>query len=150
LAAASVPTIRMPPRAIRRQCRRARDKDKEAKLCFGGHVLIENRNGLCVDIRVTSVLERETAAAELLKAQARKHQKPTSLGADKGYHSRACADFSRRRAIRPHNAQNDGRDTPGWCGASAAARRLGRRCLQPAAPESVATALSVSVSGAPR
>src|SRR5579864_3662475 len=58
---------------------------KEAKLSFGGHALMENRNGLCVDIRVSSALETESAAAaELLKRQGRKRLKPTSLGADKG------------------------------------------------------------------
>jgi transposase len=89
-------------------------KGKEAKLCFGGHALMENRNGLCVDIRVSSALEGETAAAaELLKRQARKHQKPTSLGADKGYHSKAFVDFLRRRGVRPHIAQIEGRKTPG-------------------------------------
>jgi transposase len=63
-----------------------RGTGKEAKLCFGGHALMENRNGLCVDIRVSSALETEPAAAvALLKRQLRKHLKPSSLGADKGY-----------------------------------------------------------------
>lgn len=89
-------------------------KGKEAKLCFGGHALMENRNGLCVDIRVSSALETESAAAaQLLKRQGRKGCKPTSLGADKGYHSRAFVDFLRRRGIRPHIAQIKGRNTPG-------------------------------------
>ena len=87
---------------------------KEAKLCFGGHALMENRNGLCVDIRVSSALESETAAAaELLKRRARKRLRPRSLGADKGYHSEAFVDFLRRRDVRPHIAQIEGRNTPG-------------------------------------
>ena len=39
-------------------------KGKEAKLCFMGHVLMENRNGLAVDTRVTQATgtaEREAA-----------------------------------------------------------------------------------------
>jgi transposase len=89
-------------------------KGKEAKLCFGGHALMENRNGLCVDIRVSSALEAETAAAaQLLKHQGRKRLKPRSLGADKGYHSKAFVGFLRRRGIRPHIAQIEGRNTPG-------------------------------------
>lgn len=92
-------------------------KGKEAKLCFGGHALMENRHGLCVDIRVSSALETEpAAAAELLKRQGRKHLKPTSLGGDKGYHSKAFVDFLRRKGIRPHLAQIDGRRTPGLDG----------------------------------
>jgi transposase len=89
-------------------------KGKEAKLCFGGHALMENRNGLCVDIRVSSALQTETAAAaELLKRQARKRLKPTSLGGDKGYHSKAFVHLLRRRGICPHIAQIEGRNTPG-------------------------------------
>ena len=87
---------------------------KEAKLCFGGHALMENRNGLCVDIRVSSALESEPAAAgELLKRQTRKRLKPSSLGADKGYHSKAFVGFLRGKGIAPHIAQIDGRTTPG-------------------------------------
>jgi transposase len=92
-------------------------KGKEAKLCFGGHALMENRNGLCVDIRVSSALETEpAAAAQLLKRQGRKRLKPDSLGGDKGYHSKAFVQFLRRRGIRPHLAQIDGRRTPGLDG----------------------------------
>lgn len=90
---------------------------KEAKLCFGGHALMENRNGLCVDIRVSSALETESAAAsELLKRQARKRQKPASLGADKGYHNKAFVRFLRSKGIRPHIAQIEDRNTPGLDG----------------------------------
>ena len=89
-------------------------KGKEAKLCFGGHALMENRNGLCVDIRVSSALESEpAAAAQLLKRQARKRLRPASLGGDKGYHHKAFVAFLRRKGIQPHLAQIDGRRTPG-------------------------------------
>ncbi len=60
-------------------------KGKEAKLCFGGHALMENRNGLCVDIRMSSALETETARPrQLLKRQRRKRLKPTSAGRRQG------------------------------------------------------------------
>lgn len=86
----------------------------EAKPCFGGHALMENRNGLCVDIRVSSALETETTAAtELLRRQRRKRLKPLSLGADKGYHSKAFVALLRRHGIRPHIAQIEARRTPG-------------------------------------
>jgi|SRR5882724_7045318 len=87
---------------------------KEAKLCFGGHALMENRNGMCVDIRISSALETETAAAAaLLQRQAKQRLRPQSLGADKGYHSKAFVRLLRRRGIRPHIAPIDGRNTPG-------------------------------------
>ena len=56
-----------------------RGKGKEAKLCFGGHALMENRNGLCIDIRVSSALETEPAAAvALLMRQLRKRLSPSA------------------------------------------------------------------------
>jgi Transposase DDE domain len=77
-------------------------KRKEVELCFGGHALMENRNGLCLDIRVSSAIETEpAAAAELLKRQCRKGRKPTSLGGDKGYHGKAFIEVLRRKGIRP-------------------------------------------------
>ena len=89
-------------------------KGKEAKLCFGGHALMENRHGLCLEIRVCSALESEpAAAAALLKRQARKRLTPSSLGADKGYHTKDFVAFLRRKGIAPHIAQIDGRNTPG-------------------------------------
>ncbi len=89
-------------------------KGKEAKLCFGGHALMENRHGLCLDIRVSSALETEpAAAAALLKRQGRKRLKPSSLGADKGYHTKDFVRFLRRKGIRPHIAQIENRTTPG-------------------------------------
>ena len=91
---------------------------KEAKLCFSGHVLMENRHGLCVDLQIapaTGTAERETALA-MLRRQARRGIRPTTVGADKGYH---CQDFVRRlrrRGIRPHLACVRGRRTPGLDG----------------------------------
>ena len=91
---------------------------KEAQLVFSGHVLMENRHGLCVDIRVdpaTGTAELE-AALRQLKRQARRGICPKTLGGDKGYH---VADFVKRlrdRGIRPHLAQVTGRATPGLDG----------------------------------
>ncbi len=89
-------------------------KGKEAKLCFGGHALMENRNGMCLDMRVSSALETETVAATyLLERQARKHLHPISVGADKGYCTKGFVAFLRRKGIRPHIAQMASRHTPG-------------------------------------
>lgn len=88
---------------------------KEAKLCFSGHVLMENRHGLCVDLQVTpatGTAERDSALA-MLRRQARRGIRPQTLGADKGYHCRAFVRHLRRRRIRPHLAQVSGRQTPG-------------------------------------
>jgi hypothetical protein len=87
---------------------------KEANLCFGGDALMKTRNGLCVDIRVSSALETETAAVgKLLEYQRCKHLNPRSLGADKGYYCKALVYFLRSEGIRPRIAQIEGRNTPG-------------------------------------
>ena len=89
-------------------------KGKEAKLCYGGHALMENRNGLCVDLAVRSAQRTETEATkEILARQGRKRVRPVTLGADKGYHTKDFVAHLRQRGIAPHIAQIDGRKTPG-------------------------------------
>jgi transposase len=89
-------------------------KGKEAKLCYGGHALMENRNGLCVDLAVTSAIQTETEAAkQMLARQARKRVRPASLGGDKGYHTKDFIEHLRSKKIAPHIAQIEGRCTPG-------------------------------------
>src|SRR5690606_23304802 len=56
------------------------------------------------------------AAIELLKRQARKRSRPKTLGADKGYHTKAFIAALRERGIRPHVARIEGRVTPGLDG----------------------------------
>ena len=59
---------------------------KEAKLCFMGHALMENRNGLLVDARVTQAdghAERVAAVAMIEPRADRPHA--VTLGADKAY-----------------------------------------------------------------
>ena len=93
-------------------------RGKEAKLCFSGHVLMENRHGLCVDLQIapaTGTAERETALA-MLRRQASRGIRPRTLGADKGYHCRDFVHRLRRRRIRPHLTRVEGRQTPGLDG----------------------------------
>jgi transposase len=82
---------------------------KEAKLVFMGHVLMENRNGLVVDTRLTQA--RGTAecdaAVEMIAEVPGRHR--ISVGADKGYDSRAFVDTVRVVDAVPHVAQNDTR-----------------------------------------
>ena len=80
---------------------------KEAKLSYSGHVLMENRNGLAVDVALlpaTGTAERE-AAVELLA------ELPDSgritLGADKNYDTRDFVEQLREMEVTPHVAQND-------------------------------------------
>ena len=76
----------------------------EAKLCFMGHVLMENRNGLAIDAMVTSATgtaERE-AALEMLERTKRGSR--CTLGADKGYDVKSFADSLREGSTTPHIA----------------------------------------------
>ena len=59
-----------------------------AYLCHSGHVLAENRHGLCLDIRVAAAdghAEREMAEAMLRRFRRRHRRQPRTLGGDAGY-----------------------------------------------------------------
>jgi transposase len=77
---------------------------KEAKLSFGAHALMENRNGLLVDIRVSEAngrAEPETALAMLRDACL---PVGASVGADRGYDQRPFVDGCRELGVVPHVA----------------------------------------------
>lgn len=77
---------------------------KEAKLSYSGHVLMENRNGLVVDIRVAEAngtAEREVAI-EMLGDLGRHG---ITVGADRGYDTRDFIRRCRGLGITPHVAQ---------------------------------------------
>ena len=81
---------------------------KEARLCFSGHVLMENRNGLCVDLSVaqaTGTAEREQAAALLGRLQDRGFH-PRTLGADRGYDAASFVHVVQAAGVTAHVAQN--------------------------------------------
>ena len=99
-------------------------KAQEAKLCYTGHVLMENRNGLAVAgcvIPASGHAERAAALALLGERQGRAR---VTLGADKGYDTRDFVAAVRLLGVTPHVAQNttnrasaiDGRTTrhPGY------------------------------------
>lgn len=97
---------------------------KEAKLSFAGHVLMENRNGMVVDVsltQATGTAERE-AALEMLERLPGLHR--VTVGGDKHYDTAAFVRECRGINVTPHVAQNtsgrrsaiDGRTTrhPGY------------------------------------
>ena len=76
---------------------------KEAKLSYGAHALMENRNGLLVDLEVsqaTGSSERQ-AAERMLKRQRRKGLRVKTLGADKGYDTKDFVDLLRMAKLLP-------------------------------------------------
>src|SRR5882762_10873805 len=81
---------------------------KEARLCFMGHALMENRNGLivgAVTTRASGHAER-LAALALIEPHAERPQSIT-LGGDKNYDAKDFVMELRERAVTPHVAQND-------------------------------------------
>jgi IS5 family transposase len=80
---------------------------KEAKLCFMGHALMENRNGLIVDACLTPAgghAER-VAALHMIEPRADGPQTIT-LGADKAYDAEDFVNELRSMKVTPHVAQN--------------------------------------------
>jgi transposase len=79
---------------------------QEAKLYHQGHVLMENRHGLVVDGAVTpptGTMERETAVELISRVPAGGR---LTLGADKGYDTRAFVDVLREMVVTPHVTQH--------------------------------------------
>ena len=87
---------------------------RESVLCYMGHALMENRNGLAVAGTVThatGTAERE--AALILIGRPRRRRRRTirragrvTLGADKGYDVSGFVSELRKRAVTPHIAIN--------------------------------------------
>jgi len=83
-----------------------KSKNTEAILCYMGHVLMENRNGLVTDERLTQATgtaERE-AALEMLCDLPGEGDK--SVGADKAYDTAGFVADCRAIGVTPHVAQN--------------------------------------------
>ena len=80
---------------------------KEARLCFMGHALMENRNGLIVGAVTTTASghAERWAALTLIEPHAATPQ-PVTLGADKGYDSADFVTALRDKAVTPHVAQH--------------------------------------------
>jgi transposase len=94
-------------------------RGKEAKLCFMGHALTENRHGLVVQADTTEAngtAERQ-AALEMIDGHAPGTSNRLTLGADKAYDTREFVADLRQKCVTPHVAQKarssaiDGRTT---------------------------------------
>ncbi len=79
---------------------------REAKLCYMGHVLMENRNGLVVRARATTATgTAEAHTAEDLVEQVTGDRRRT-VGADKAFDTADFVDALRDLNVTPHVAQN--------------------------------------------
>lgn len=100
-------------------------RGKEARLSYSANALMENRNGLLLNVvlkEATGKAERETAEA-MLKAKRRQRGNDARLtvAGDKGYDTTDFVASVRRMNVTPHVACNDGR-----CGGSALDERTTR------------------------
>ena len=82
---------------------------QEAKLCFMGRALMENRNGLVVRARLTEAsgtAERE-AAIHMIDQRGSGSSRRLTLAANKGYDAKAFAAELRGMGVTPHIARHD-------------------------------------------
>ena len=97
-----------------RLARKARGQ--ETRLCFAGHLLMENRNGLIVDVLVneaTGTAERDGALVMLDRRQ--RPKKRATLGGDKGYDTRAFVAALLRRQLPDEKAGDRGDEDRDRC-----------------------------------
>jgi transposase len=85
-------------------------KGKEAKLSFSANALMENRNGLLVDVRIEEATHiAETYAAIAMAEKSLAGSGRITMAGDKAYDDQAFIDACRSRNITPHVAQNTAR-----------------------------------------
>ena len=78
-----------------------------AKLSYAGHILMENRSALIVDMELTQAngqAEREAATQMLRRLPVRKRRR--TLAADKAYDTKDFVASCRNLGVTPHVAQN--------------------------------------------
>jgi len=78
---------------------------KEARLCYAGHVQMDNRHGLVVNTRLTQASGKAEPMAALAMAAEITGQGRVTLGADKGYDQKELVRALREYRVTPHVAQ---------------------------------------------
>jgi hypothetical protein len=123
--------LKVPPARRRRTHESTTDADArlfkkspgdKSRLCHMGHILMENRNGLIVDVEIThasGTAEREAALA-MIGRRPNRHRRAT-VGADKGYDCKAFITGCRKLKVTPHVAAKDTSTRP-WTAASGGTR----------------------------
>jgi hypothetical protein len=89
-----------------------RSSGKEDRLCYTESVLMENRNGLMIDLRVGQRAGRMRARAGDAPSDSRAGR--ITVAGDKGYDTAAFVASCRALKVTPHVAQNERR--PGGSG----------------------------------
>ena len=81
-------------------------KGQESKLCYLGHVVMENRNGLVVDTELTQASGRAEREAALSMVKELPGIERLTLGGDKAYDAKVFVEDLRDQNVTPHVAQN--------------------------------------------
>jgi transposase len=79
-------------------------RGKPAQLCYMGHVLMENRQGLAVATHLTHATGRAEREAALEMIRKRKVKRGATLGADKGYNAWTFKRDLEQAGVKPHVA----------------------------------------------
>src|SRR6266581_1230106 len=82
---------------------------KEARLCYTESVLMENRNGLMIDLRVGQATGRAEYEQGLDMLQEIRGLRRITVAGDKGYDTAAFVTSCRALNVTPHVAQNERR-----------------------------------------
>jgi len=82
---------------------------KESKLSYTGNLLVENRNGLIVDVEVFQAKGTAERDAALIMLQRITGTGPVTVGGDKGFDTRDFVKECRYMRVTPHVAQNHAR-----------------------------------------
>jgi hypothetical protein len=79
---------------------------KEAKLSFSAHVLMENRNGMCVDLAVAEAngTAECVEALKLVQREKERGSRVKTLGADKNYDNKKFVPALKAENVTPHVA----------------------------------------------
>jgi transposase len=100
-------------------------KGKEAKMCFGAHALMENRNGLLAAFDIhnpIAVQEPEVALGQADRIGGLGQATPKTFGGDRGYHTKKFVGGCRDRGMSPHVACVKNRKAEGLDGRTTGAR----------------------------
>jgi len=82
---------------------------KEARLCYTESVLMENRNGIMIDLRVGRASGRAECEQGLAMLQEVRGPRRITVAGDKGYDTAAFVASCRALNVTPHVAQNERR-----------------------------------------
>src|ERR671924_1274212 len=90
-------------------------RGKEARLCFMGHAMAENRHGLVVESTLTEAAgtAERAAAKDMIESHSPGSERRLTVGADKAYDTADFVTELRQMCVTPHVAQN----TTGRCSA---------------------------------